>query len=70
MIQLTLHHRRCAPKYVLALRVRRLRSLGTVAEPAPEPEAKEQKREREKPHCGETTQHAPTPNACNQPAVV
>ena len=28
-----------------------------------------QKSEREKPHCGETTQHAPTQTPCNQPAI-
>ena len=28
-----------------------------------------QKSEREKPHCGETTQHAPTQTPCNQPAT-
>ena len=28
-----------------------------------------QKRGREKPHYGETTQHAPTQTPCNQPAI-
>ena len=28
-----------------------------------------QKSEREKPHCGETNQHAPTQTSCNQPAI-
>ena len=28
-----------------------------------------QRSEREKPHCGETNQHAPTQTPCNQPAI-